>query len=438
MEQTTRQVVIALGANLGNAEETLRAAACRIGDIPSLTIISASCIYQSQPAYLEEQAQFSNAILLAKCDLEPLVLLHELQAIEQEFGRKRTIANGPRSLDLDIVDITDVIRETQELTLPHPLALERGFVVTPLLEIAPEYRFANGKLVTEADVEYGEIISKGPSLIECCADSEGITGAGEDEITAIEVAHKTAGRGTLSVCSTPIGNLGDITLRVIETLGRADLILAEDTRVTLRLLNHLQISTRLERCDENVIKQRMAAILVELQQGKHVAFVSDAGTPGVADPGMQLIAAVREAGYEVEVLPGASAVLTALVASGFEAPGFYFGGFIPRKAKAAFELFGQLAHLNAVLVFYESPHRTAKSLERIAEAFPQREVVMARELTKLHEEVLRGSVAKIAEQISNRTEERPLKGEVVLVIGPPQHSESEARVHRDKYADMKT
>ncbi len=417
MEQTTRQAVIAIGANLGDAQETLRAAACRISEINEVTILSASRIYQSQPAYLEDQAEFSNAVLLVDCGLEPLSLLHELQAIEQEFGRIRGIANGPRSLDLDIVDFAGVICESEELTLPHPLASERGFVVTPLLEIAPEYCLANGKCLSEEDIEYGAIISKGQPLI----DTESL-----EEIT---------GTGVLSICSTPIGNLGDITVRVIETLRHADLVLAEDTRVALRLLNHLDIKVRVKRCDENVIKQRIAAVLDELRLGRHIVFVSDAGTPGVADPGMQLVTATREAGYAVEVLPGASALLTALVASGFQAPGFYFGGFLPRKEGVAIALLEQLAQLNAVLIFYESPHRTAKSLARIAEIFPLREVVMARELTKLHEEVLRGPAAQISEQITQRIKEKPLRGEVVLVIGPPQQSGLSKRIHKDKYAE---
>ncbi len=273
--------------------------------------------------------------------------------------------------------------------------------------------------MSEEDIEYGTIISKGQPLIESC-----------DEVVA--------SGGGLSICSTPIGNLGDITVRVIETLKHADLVLAEDTRVALRLLNHLNSKVRLERCDENIIRQRIAAVLGELRMGRRIAFVSDAGTPGVADPGLQLVAATREAGYDVEVLPGASALLAALVASGFQAPGFYFGGFVPRKESAAMALFEQLAHLHAVLIFYASPHRTAKTLMRIAEAFPQREVVMARELTKLYEEVVRGPVAQVAEQIAQRIEEKPLKGEVVLVIGPPQQGESSKRIHRDKYAEINT
>lgn len=425
MGQTMNQAIIGLGANLGDSDSTLRAAVERIARIPGVTISSASSIYRSEPAYLTNQADFSNAVLMIDCELEPLSLLHGLQSIEQEFGRVRTVANGPRSLDLDIIDYAGVVCDSPELMLPHPLALERGFVVEPLLEVAPGYRLADGTKVTDVDVKYGRIISKGEPLIE-------------EYSTAQVVKDRDRTRensGLLSICATPIGNLGDITLRVIDALKAADVILAEDTRVTRRLLAHLDIHTRLERCDENIIRQRIPAILEDLRQGRHVAFVSDAGTPGLADPGSQLIAAAQEAGLLVEVLPGASALLTALVASGFTTPGFYFGGFLPRKDSRIKELFDQLAALDATLVFYESPHRTVKSLQMIAQCFPEREVVMARELTKLYEEVLRGPAPEIAEQIAQRTQERALKGEVVLVIGPPEQQATNTRTHKDKYAD---
>ena len=440
MGQATSQAIIALGANLGDSASTLRAAAERIACIPGVSVSSASCIYRSEPAYLEEQADFYNAAMMVDCALEPLPLLHELQNIEQEFGRVRTVANGPRSLDLDIIDFAGVVCDSSELILPHPLALERGFVVEPLLELVPEYRLADGRSVTEANVKYGHIISKGEPLIERLRAVQTVS----DELSSYAVQQPSGdrkydiageGSGLLSICATPIGNLRDITLRVIDALKAADVILAEDTRVTRRLLNHLEIHTKLERCDENIIRQRIPSILEDLRQGRRIAFVSDAGTPGVADPGSQLIAAAQEAGLIVEVLPGASAVLTALVASGFTAPGFYFGGFLPRKESRLRELFDQLAALDASLVFYESPHRTAKSLQLIAQCFPEREVVMARELTKLFEEVLRGPAPEIAEQIAQRTQERALKGEVVLVIGPPEQQANNTRTHRDKYAD---
>jgi 16S rRNA (cytidine1402-2'-O)-methyltransferase len=247
-------------------------------------------------------------------------------------------------------------------------------------------------------------------------------------------ARGVGGSGILWICATPIGNLGDITVRVAEALGSADLILAEDTRVTRRLLDHLGIATRPERCDENVIRQRSPQIIERIEAGDKVAYVSDAGTPGIADPGMHLVAAAREAACAVEVLPGASAVLCALVASGFVAPAFYFGGFLPRRQTRIVAVLRQLEALEASLVFYESPRRVAASLACIAEVFSGREVVVAREMTKLYEEVLRAPAPELAALIAGREREgRPLKGEVVIVIGPPAKKQT-ARAHRDKYA----
>jgi 16S rRNA (cytidine1402-2'-O)-methyltransferase len=240
--------------------------------------------------------------------------------------------------------------------------------------------------------------------------------------------------GILSICATPIGNLGDLTLRVIETLKAADLVLAEDTRVARGLLSHLDIHTKLERCDENTIRQRSPGIVERIGQGSRVALISDAGMPGVADPGGYLVAAVREAGLSVEVLPGPSAVLTALVTSGFAARSFYFGGFLPRKRAQLVKTLEELTQLDAALVFFESPRRTGATLAVIAEVFAEREVALARELTKLHEEVLRAPAPELAREVAERERDgRPLKGEVTLVIAPPPCRDT-PRVHRDKYA----
>jgi 16S rRNA (cytidine1402-2'-O)-methyltransferase len=240
--------------------------------------------------------------------------------------------------------------------------------------------------------------------------------------------------GILSICATPIGNLGDITLRVIETLKAANLILAEDTRVARKLLNHLDIHAKLERCDENTIRQRSTRIVERIAQGERVAYVSDAGMPAVADPGSHLVGAVRQAGLSVEVLPGPSAVLTALAASGFASQAFYFGGFLPRKRTQAVAVLTNLAQLDAILVFFESPHRVAASLGTIAKVFGEREVVLARELTKLHEEVLRASAPELVQQIVAREQQgQALKGEVTLVIAPPP-KQSTHRAHQDRYA----
>lgn len=226
--------------------------------------------------------------------------------------------------------------------------------------------------------------------------------------------------GKLVIVATPIGNMADISLRALDALRSADAIFAEDTRVTGKLLKHHSITTPLERCDENVIRSRAAKTTERIAAGQTIAFVSDAGTPGISDPGMVLVQAAQEAGLDVEVIPGASAVLTALVASGVDCSRFYFGGFLPRKEGERARALEALAGLDAALVFYESPHRTAASLATIAQVFPQRDCVLARELTKLHEEVLRLPAPELAAQVAER---ESLKGEVVLVIAPPSAEE---------------
>ena len=223
--------------------------------------------------------------------------------------------------------------------------------------------------------------------------------------------------GKLSIIATPIGNRGDITLRALEVLRAADTVLAEDTRVTGKLLASYDIHARLERCDENIIAQRSAHLVERMQAGEHLAFCSDAGMPGVSDPGIVLVDAARDAGIEVEVLPGASAVPTALVAAGFPGTAFYFGGFLPRKEKGRVDLLESLKALDAALIFYESPHRVATSAISIAHVFGNRPVALCRELTKLHEEVLRMPAAELAEQLAARD---AIKGEIALVIAPPQ------------------
>lgn len=234
--------------------------------------------------------------------------------------------------------------------------------------------------------------------------------------------------GRLSVCSTPIGNLGDVTVRVLETLREANVILAEDTRITRRLLAHYDIKTPLERFDEHTALRRAPEVVSRLMAGEWLALVSDAGMPGVSDPGSTLVEAALDAGAAVEVLPGASAVPTALVASGLPTRAFYFGGFLPRKAGERRRLLDGLCALDATLIFYESPHRTAASLAALAEAFPERVGAMARELTKLHEEVVRAPLPELAAQIATR---ETLKGEVVLLVGPPAPGESETEVDAD-------
>ena len=228
--------------------------------------------------------------------------------------------------------------------------------------------------------------------------------------------------GRLLVCATPIGNLGDVTLRVLDALRSADVIVAEDTRVTRKLLARYDIHVRLERYDEATAAARTPELVARVAGGGRIALVSDAGTPGISDPGSRLVDAALEAELAVDVLPGPSAIITALVASGLPTHAFYFGGFLPRKEGDRRRALAALAALDATLVFYESPHRTGATVGAIAQAFPGRRAAMARELTKLHEEVLRGSVDQLAQAL----ESRELKGEVVLLVGPPVPGERQA------------
>jgi len=204
----------------------------------------------------------------------------------------------------------------------------------------------------------------------------------------------------------------------LETLQAADIIYCEDTRVTRKLTARYNIDTPLKRADAHKLPELLPAILAQLKAGQHLAYVSDAGMPNISDPGGLLVAAVREAGYSVDVLPGASALTAALAISGIKAHNHYFGGYFPRKQGAGRRLLESLSSLDdTVLVFYESVHRTAKTLNLIAEVLPDSHVVMARELTKLHEEVLVGAAPRVAQQINERAEAgQTLKGEVVLLI----------------------
>jgi 16S rRNA (cytidine1402-2'-O)-methyltransferase len=207
-----------------------------------------------------------------------------------------------------------------------------------------------------------------------------------------------------------------VTLRVLDALRFAETIAAEDTRVTSKLLARHSISKKMVRCDEHTVDRIAPSLIERMLSGERVAFVSDAGTPGVSDPGARLVAAALAAGVQVEALPGASAVLAALVASGLPMRRFYFGGFLPRKAGERARELDAIRSLDATLVFYESPRRAATTLAALAQAYPGRAAVLARELTKVYEEVVRGTIEDVAEKIAARDS---LKGEVVLLVGPP-------------------
>ena len=230
--------------------------------------------------------------------------------------------------------------------------------------------------------------------------------------------------GRLIICPTPIGNLGDVTKRTVEALSEADVVCAEDTRVTGKLLSALGVSKRLERLDEAMIGGRADSVVSRVLKGEVIAYCSDAGMPGVSDPGLRLVRAAREAGAPVEVLPGATAAATAYVASGFTNPRFYFHGFFPRKAGEQTSLLAGLKSLDACLIFYESPNRVVATLGVLAEVFPYREVAVCRELTKRYEEVFWGESSKVADEFSERAEQGPIKGEIVIVVDGPNDEEA--------------
>lgn len=217
----------------------------------------------------------------------------------------------------------------------------------------------------------------------------------------------------LSVCPTPIGNLGDITLRVLETLKTADLVAAEDTRRTGKLLAHYGISKPLASFYEHNELKRLPAILDRLRAGEQVALVSDAGMPGICDPGFRLIEAALAEGLAVEVLPGPSAVETALVASGFPTDSFIFLGYLPRRKKDREAALSLLATETRTAVAFETPHRLAATLAESARILSDRQIAVCRELTKLHEEISRGTAAELAASLPEK-----VKGEIVLVFAP--------------------
>jgi len=218
----------------------------------------------------------------------------------------------------------------------------------------------------------------------------------------------------LAVCATPIGNLDDVTLRLLDELRSADVILCEDTRHTRVLLDRHAISgAKLLSYHEHNEAKRTAELVPRLSAGERVALVSDAGMPGISDPGARLIGAALEQGVPVTVLPGPSAVDTALVAGGFAADRYQFVGFLPRGAGALTALWSELAGWAHPVVAFESPQRLPASLRSLAAALPGREVAVCRELTKKFEEVVRGSAAEVSVRFPE-----PPKGEITLVLGP--------------------
>jgi 16S rRNA (cytidine1402-2'-O)-methyltransferase len=229
-------------------------------------------------------------------------------------------------------------------------------------------------------------------------------------------------KGTLYIVSTPIGNREDITLRGLRILKEVDLIAAEDTRHTGLLLRHFGIQTPLTSYFEGNELRKKEFILSKLTQGERVALVSDAGTPGISDPGFRLIRTAIEHEIPIVPVPGASAVIAALSVSGLPTDAFVFRGFLPHKTKKRRDLLEELADVRETLIFYESPHRISETLRDIYEVLGDRKIVLTRELTKIYEEVLRGKVSEIQLQIG----ERKLKGEITLVISGKTRCEKDS------------
>lgn len=240
-------------------------------------------------------------------------------------------------------------------------------------------------------------------------------------------------QGTLLVCATPIGNLGDITLRVLESLKEADLIAAEDTRTTQKLLNHYQIKTPCTSYHKHNEKSRSNFLITELMEGKTVALVSDAGTPGISDPGHVVITAALEAGINVVSLPGPSACIAALVVSGLPADRFAFEGFLPRNAKQRREKLTSIADDTRTLVFYESPHRLPETIRDLLTVLGDRKAAVIRELTKKFEEVLRGNLSEIEKHIEGSN----IRGEYVLVIEGSTKTEPSEQTDEWKYLSVR-
>ena len=240
----------------------------------------------------------------------------------------------------------------------------------------------------------------------------------------------------LYIVATPIGNLGDISLRACDVLARCGIVACEDTRVAGKLLHHLGISRPLQRYDDHA-SDEVRDKLLEKMRNMPVALVSDAGTPLVSDPGYRLVRDAREAGIAVTSVPGASAPLVALTMSGLPNDRFLFSGYLPAKDKARRDVLDELACVPATLIFFETSPRLCRSLEAIGDILPGREVAVARELTKFYEECRRGS----AEELAQHYTANPPRGEIVLLVGPPVEAaaskeEADAML-REALEDMK-
>jgi len=240
----------------------------------------------------------------------------------------------------------------------------------------------------------------------------------------------------LHIVATPIGNLGDVTLRALETLAAADAIFAEDTRISRRLVDHYAIKTPLHSYHEHNAAEVRPRIIGRLEAGEALALISDAGTPLISDPGYRLVIEAAERGFQVRTLPGPSAVIAALTLAALPTDRFFFEGFLPQKAGARRKRLVALAAIPATLVFYEGPSRIAESLADMAAGLGPRPAVVARELTKFHEEVRRGDLTELAAHYATEA----ARGEIVVVVAPPGPPEApdEAAVESALRAALQT
>ena len=227
--------------------------------------------------------------------------------------------------------------------------------------------------------------------------------------------------GKLYIVATPIGNLGDITYRAVEILKSVDLIAAEDTRQTLKLLNHLNISKPMISYYKEVERDKSIVIIDKLKEGKNIAIVSDAGTPGISDPGECVIKRAIEENIQVIPIPGACAAISSLIGSGLSTNQFLFIGFLSTKKKDKIEKLNELKNCTSTLIFYEAPHKIKETLKNMLEVLGDRRISIARELTKIHEEFIRGNISNIINTIEER-------GEMVIIVEGSNISEKELEI----------
>lgn len=224
--------------------------------------------------------------------------------------------------------------------------------------------------------------------------------------------------GILYLVATPIGNLNDITLRAIEVLKQVDIIAAEDTRHTLKLLNHLNIKKPLISYYREIEKTKSEILIKKILEGKNIALVSDAGTPAISDPGEEIVSEAIKNNIEIHPIPGACAFVNALICSGLNTKEFIFIGFLPTNNKEKKEKLNKLKNENKTLIFYESPHKIKITLENMLEIFGNRKIVLAKEISKIHEEFIRGTIDEVLEK------SKEIKGEIVILIeGTKQEDE---------------